>query len=38
MVKFSVFLSDRFLCQNFMKLGRREISQIVCCLPEKNKI
>jgi len=26
------------LCSNFVKCGRREIGEIVCCLPDKKKI
>jgi len=26
------------LCSNFVKIGRREIGEIVRCVPDKNKI
>jgi len=31
-------LADDVLCSNFVKFGRREIGEIVRCLPDKNKI
>jgi len=41
MVKFSKFYYESFhrdlLCSNFVKFGRREIGEIVRCLPDKKK-
>jgi len=44
MIKFSKFCSESFiaaaidvLCTNLVKFGRREIGEIVRCLPDKEK-